>query len=62
MVLMCVSVTLRMNELYLSVKIFSLPAIRFSQIETMFGRKLNKINAEQYHERKLNFTLLFAKY
>ena len=36
--------------------------LRFSQIETMFGRKLNEINAEQYHERKLNFTLLFAKY
>ena len=33
-----------------------------SQIETMFGRKLNKNNEEQYSERKLNFTLLFAKY
>ena len=28
----------------------------------MFGRKLNKKNAEQYPERKLNFTLLFVKY
>ena len=37
-------------------------SLRFSQIETMFGRKLNKLNAKQYHERKLNFTLLFAKF
>ena len=37
-------------------------SLSFSQIETMFGRKLNKRNAEQYPERKLNFTLLFAKY
>ena len=34
----------------------------FSHIEKMFGRKLNKKKAEQYLERKLNFTLLFAKY
>ena len=34
----------------------------FSQIEIMFGRKLNLKNAELYSERKLNFTLLFAKY
>ena len=31
-------------------------------LETMFGRKVNKNNEEQYPERKLNFTLLFAKY
>ena len=37
-------------------------SLSFSQIETMFGRKLNKKKAHQYHERKLNFTLLFAKY
>ena len=37
-------------------------SLRFSRIEIMFGRKLNKKNAEQYPERKLNFTLLFAKY
>ena len=37
-------------------------SLSFSQIETMFGRKLNKNNEEQYPERKLNFTLLFAKY
>lgn len=37
-------------------------SLSFSQMETMFGRKLNKKNAEQYPERKLNFTLLFAKY
>ena len=28
----------------------------------MFGRKLHKKNAEQYPDRKLNFTRLFAKY
>ena len=28
----------------------------------MFGRKVNIKNAELYFERKLNFTLLFAKY
>ena len=37
-------------------------SLSFSQIETMFGRKLNKNNEEQNPERKLNFTLLFAKY
>ena len=37
-------------------------SLSFSRIEIMFGRKLNKKNAEQYPERKLNFTLLFAKY
>ena len=37
-------------------------SLSFSQTETMFGRKLNKNNEEQYPERKLNFTLLFAKY
>lgn len=37
-------------------------SLSFSQIEIMFGRKVNKINAELYFERKLNFTLLFAKY
>ena len=28
----------------------------------MFGRILNKMNAEQYSEGKLKFTTLFAKY
>ena len=37
-------------------------SLSFSQIETMFGRKLNKINAKQYPERKLNFTLLYYLY
>ena len=37
-------------------------SLSFSQIDTMFCRKLNKKNVDQYHERKLNFTLLFAKY
>ena len=37
-------------------------SLSFSQIETMFGRKLDKKHAEQYHERKDNFTLLFAKH
>ena len=37
-------------------------SLSFSQIETMFGRILNKMNAEQYPERKLKFTTLFAKY
>ena len=34
----------------------------FSRIEVMFGRKVNIKNEELYFERKLNFTLLFAKY
>ena len=37
-------------------------SLSFSQIEIMFGRKVNIKNAELYFERKLNFTLLFAKY
>ena len=37
-------------------------SVSLTQIETMFGRKLNLKNADQYYERKLNFTLLFAKY
>ena len=37
-------------------------SLGFSRIEIMFDRKLNKKNAEQYPERKLNFILLFAKY
>ena len=37
-------------------------SLSFSQIETMFGKKLNKKNADQYHERKLNFTLLCKLY
>ena len=37
-------------------------SLSFSRIEIMFGIKLNKKNAEQYPERKLNFTLLFVKY
>ena len=36
-------------------------SLSFSQIETIFGKKLNLKNADQYHERKLNFTLLFGK-
>ena len=37
-------------------------SLRFLRIETMFGRKLNKTNGEQYHDRKLSFTILFAKH
>ena len=37
-------------------------SLSFSQIEIIFGRKVNIKNAELYFERKVNFTLLFAKY
>ena len=37
-------------------------SLSFSQIGIMFGRKVNIKNAELHFERKLNFTLLFAKY
>ena len=51
--------------LYNTIKWFNsenATSLSFSQIETMFGRKLNKNNEEQYPERKLSFTVLFAKY
>ena len=37
-------------------------SLSFSRIEIMLGRKVNIKNAELYFERKLNVTLLFAKY
>ena len=37
-------------------------SLGFSQTEIMFGTKANPKNVELYFERKLNFTLLFAKY
>ena len=37
-------------------------SLRYSQIEILFGRKFDDKNVDSYFVRKLNFTLLYAKY
>ena len=37
-------------------------SLRYSQIEILFGRKSDDTNVDSYIVKKLNFTLLYAKY
>ena len=37
-------------------------SLRYSQIEILFGRKSHDKNVDSYFVKKLNFTLLYAKY